>query len=104
MRWRLIAEEYSPELIYVQGSKNVAANVLSRLDLDTDAEPVPATAHKMAEHFALEEEDIFHPTSYKTILRYQQKDIAQSKIAKEHKDFSIKHFHGSDKKYNSSKT
>ena len=36
MRWRLILEEYSPELIYVQGSKNTAAGALSRLDiLDT---------------------------------------------------------------------
>ena len=33
MQWRLIFEEYSPELIYIQGSKNIAADVLSRLDI-----------------------------------------------------------------------
>ena len=32
MHWRLVLEEYGPELIYVQGSKNIAANTLSRLD------------------------------------------------------------------------
>ena len=53
----------------------------------------------MAEHFALEEEDILHTTSYKTIMRYQQKDSSLIKIAKEHKDYSIKYFHGADKKY-----
>ena len=33
MQWRLILEEYSPELIYIQGSKNIAANALSRLNI-----------------------------------------------------------------------
>ena len=33
MRWRLILEEYNPELIYIQGSKNIAADTLSRLDI-----------------------------------------------------------------------
>ena len=32
MRWRLILEEFSPELIYVKGSKNIIAHALSRLD------------------------------------------------------------------------
>ena len=35
MRWRLILEEYGPELIYIQGKKNVVADALSRLDLET---------------------------------------------------------------------
>ena len=33
MQWRLILEEYSPELIYIHGSKNVAADALSRLEM-----------------------------------------------------------------------
>ena len=32
MRWRLILEESSPELIYMKGFKNVIADALSRLD------------------------------------------------------------------------
>ena len=99
MRWRLILEEYSPELVYIQGSKNVAADALSRLELTTDAEPIKADAQSLAEHFALEEEDILHPTNYKTIMRYQQQDKNLIKIAKQNNDYSIKHFHGADKKY-----
>ena len=38
MRWRLILEEYSPELVYIQGSKNAAADALNRLELGTDTE------------------------------------------------------------------
>ena len=30
MRWRLIMEEYSPELFYVKGEKNIEADSLSR--------------------------------------------------------------------------
>ena len=29
MRWRLLLEEYSPELIYIKGENNVVANALS---------------------------------------------------------------------------
>ena len=32
MQWRLTLEEYNPELIYIQDSKNIAADALSRLD------------------------------------------------------------------------
>ena len=32
MRWRLILEEFSPELIYIKGSKNIVADALSCLD------------------------------------------------------------------------
>ena len=33
MRRRLILEEYNPQLIHIQGSKNIAADTLSRLDI-----------------------------------------------------------------------
>ena len=38
MRWRLILEEYGPELIYIPGNKNIVANALSRLELVTNKE------------------------------------------------------------------
>ena len=34
MQWRLYIEEYSPDLQYVRGEKNVVADALSRLDMD----------------------------------------------------------------------
>ncbi len=33
MRWRLIIEEFSPELVYIQGERNIVADALSRLDI-----------------------------------------------------------------------
>ena len=32
MKWRLILEQFSPELIYIKGSKNIASDALSCLD------------------------------------------------------------------------
>ena len=40
MQWRLILEEYSPELIYIHGSKDVAADALSRPDIVDTAYPI----------------------------------------------------------------
>ena len=34
MRWRLYIEEYSPDLQYIKGEKNVVADALSRLKMD----------------------------------------------------------------------
>ena len=71
MRWRLILEEYNPELIYIQGSKNVAADALSGLDIvDTNNSSKP-NMPSLAEHFSIEKEDNLHPVNYKTIMRYQ---------------------------------
>ena len=40
MRWRLILEEYNPELIYKQGFKNIVADALSRLDIVDTNNPI----------------------------------------------------------------
>ena len=40
IQWRLILEEYSPELIYIQDSKNIAAHILSRLDIVDTRNPI----------------------------------------------------------------
>jgi len=36
MRWRMVLEEYYPELIYLKGKHNIVADALSRLDLIPD--------------------------------------------------------------------
>ena len=38
IRWRLIIEEYGPDLRYVEGPKNVVADALSRLGLKDNPE------------------------------------------------------------------
>ena len=38
MRWRLILEEFGPELKYIKGENNVVANTLSRLEMSDNQE------------------------------------------------------------------
>ena len=100
MRWQLIPDDFN-----IKCSKNIVADALSRLDkIDTIGvlnntttynNKAELTLESLNENSNLNKEDILHPNSFKTIMRFQQKDKSLSKIAKENpKDYSIKHFHG----------
>jgi RNA recognition motif-containing protein len=100
MRWRLIIEEYSPELIYVKGETNIVADALSRLDLAT-SDTSPSDMHDMqylADNFSLEDDDLpndAYPLQYKLIAKHQnlQKDLFV-KLNKQHDGFHLKSFCG----------
>ena len=55
MRWRLILEEFDPELLYVPGENNAAADALSRLDLLPSS---PPTSVHLAEIFGYTDDDL----------------------------------------------
>jgi hypothetical protein len=38
MRWRLLIEEFGPELRHIKGKQNLIADALSRLDFDDSSE------------------------------------------------------------------
>jgi hypothetical protein len=57
MRWRLIIEEYGPELKYIKGERNIVADALSRLDMSSDKSHTAEETY-MAELFGLDTEDI----------------------------------------------
>ena len=71
MRWRLILEEFGPELIYIKGSKKLVADALSRLDKVDNVNNTNSNNNKNepalespSENFALNKEDVLHPTSF----------------------------------------
>ena len=33
IRWRMVIEDFAPELVYIPGAKNVVANAISRLEM-----------------------------------------------------------------------
>ena len=66
-RWRLILEVYNLELIYIQGSKNIAADALSRLDEVDTNNPIKPNMSSLVEHFPSEIEDVLHPVNYKNL-------------------------------------
>ena len=95
MRWRLILEEYGPELVYVRGETNVVADALSRLGKDEK----PFTEANFAEYFGGDElpESVF-PLTYKYIMRHQRKDTALLQKAASDSRYSVKVFRGGGKK------
>ena len=59
MRWRLILEEFSLEVIYMKGSKIIVADDLSRLyKIDNQNNKVGPTLESLIENFALHNEDV----------------------------------------------
>ena len=60
LRWRLILEEYNPDLKYIKGEDNIVADALSRLDLKDPTDLT--TPEQMAEAFAADDDDLEIPT------------------------------------------
>jgi transposase InsO family protein len=104
MRWRLIIEEYSPELIYLKGQTNIVADALSRLELATPeiSNEEMHDMHYLADNFGLEDDDLpedVYPLQYKLIATHQnkQKDLF-IKLNKKQDGFHLKSFCGGGKK------
>ena len=67
MRWRLLIEEFGPDLRYIKGKNNIIADVLSRMKIQEEDYSMDA--------FAIEEGDSEdHPLAYSDLVRAQNKD------------------------------
>lgn len=79
MRWRLIIEEFGPELIYIKGTNNIVADALSRLDMLPNTPNIQKHEEhllfSMSENYASDDlpSDAF-PLQYKYIEKFQLKD------------------------------
>ena len=71
MKWRLILQKYNPELIYTKNVTTLAADTLSRLDNVDTPNSIKNNFKSVNEHYEFEDEDILHPTNYKTIMQNQ---------------------------------
>ena len=104
MRWRLIIEEYSPNLIYIKGQNNVAADALSRLALlqhfnKLENDPIKLNPDNNAELFSFGPNDLpseAFPITLRTISAHQQKDKSLLNLLKSSDDHQIKKFHGGE--------
>ena len=112
MRWRLLIEEYSPELIYIKGEENTVADSLSRLEIDSNSQIAKTLSQldsntkldyksekAMADAFAeLEDDSQRFALTYKNISREQNKDKSLMKLLKNNPNYSVKIFHGGGKR------
>ena len=97
MRWRLILEEFGPELKYIKGEKNIVADALSRLDMDETVKTV-----NVAECFGYDDDDLpenSYPLRYRDIAKAQAKDPKLAKKLVTHESYSETTFRGGDKNY-----
>jgi hypothetical protein len=102
MRWRLYIEEYSPDLRYIKGSENIAADALSRLGiLNTPMDEAHFTEALRSELYAFDKEDLpqtAFPLSYAFLGKEQSTDVAVLKeMAKTKSRYSFKSFTGGGK-------
>ena len=104
MRWRLVIEEYGPELIYLKGERNIVADALSRLGFERDAQRTENSTKNISTHlsevmlselWSLDSDDDkalpegAFPLTYKEIMRQQQKDAKLLQRLKTDKSFGL---------------
>ena len=57
MQWKMVLEEYNPELVYIKGPDNIVADALSRLDLLSEDE-LPCKDMHYLEWLNLDQEEL----------------------------------------------
>ena len=100
MRWRLILEEYGPELHYIKGEKNIVADALSRLGMKPE-NPPDCDAFFTQVCFASSEKETLpddaFPLVFKQIMEAQRKDKSLLQKSEKDPEYSIKSFRGGGK-------
>jgi hypothetical protein len=98
MRWRLVLEEFVPDLQCIKGERNVVADAhLSRLEID-DGQDI----FNISECFGYDDDDLppsSFPLRYKDIAKAQLDNPALLLKLKTNKDFSEATFRGGDKEH-----
>ena len=94
MRWRLLIEEFGPDLVYIKGTHNVVADALSRLAMTEEDFSADAFAFDDAEL-----PDKF-PLSYADLEEAQSNDTKLQKNLKTNKRYSKQMFYANNKSFN----
>ena len=99
MRWRLLIEEFGPELVYLQGKKNIVADALSRLDISPTNTQEPNLEQLLvsnAECFATDTKlpSTVYPVFLLLIHKLQQEDSSLQDLLKTQTKYILKNFYG----------
>ena len=94
MCWRIILEEFGPELKYIKDENNVVANALYRLEMSDNQETL-----NISELFGYNDEDLpdsAYPICYHDISKAQKTDAKLQQKLVSHKDYTLNTFLGGD--------
>ena len=94
MRWRLILEEFGPELKYIKVENNVVADALSRLEKSPNQEIL-----NISELYGCDDEDMpdsAYPIRYHDISKAQKTDAKLQQKLVSHKEYTLVIFCGGD--------
>ena len=97
MRWRLILEEFGPELKYIKGENNVVSDALSRLEMSDNQEII-----NISELYGYDDKDlpdIAHPIFYHDIAKGQKTDAKLQQKLVPQKDYTLDTFRGGDQNH-----
>jgi hypothetical protein len=95
MCWRLLIEEFGPELIYIKGDHNIAADALSRPPLLT-----PSIDLQLFEYFDFDEAELpadAFPVTYTNIFTEQRKDALLINLLTSQPGYTLHTFRGGGK-------
>ena len=95
MQWRLLIEEFGPQLTYIKGECNIVADFLSRMDLSPQDFSINAFAGDPLVDFPEE-----YPLSYEEIQHRQQEDEDLQRLVRDKpRNYGQQVFKHSDKEY-----
>ena len=97
MRWRVILEEFGPELKYIKGENNVVADALSPLEKSTNQEIL-----NISDLHGYNEKDLpdsAYPIRYPNIPKAHKTDAKLKQKLVSHKDYTLDTFRGGNQNH-----
>ena len=97
MCWRLILEEFGPELKYIKGENNVVADALSCLENSPNQDIL-----NISELYGYDDEDMpdsAYPIRYHDIAKAQENDAKLQQKLVSHKYYTLDTFCGGDQNH-----
>ena len=97
MRWRLILEEFGPELKYIKGENNVVADALSRLEMSDNQDII-----NISDIYGYNDAnlpDSAYPICYHDISKAQKTDSKLKQKLVSHKYYTLDTFCGGDQNH-----
>ena len=97
MHWRLILEEFGPELKYIKGENYVVDDALSCLEMSDNQEIL-----NISELYGYDDEDLpdsAYPICYHDIYKAQKTDAKLQQNLVSHKDYTLDTFGGGNQNH-----